>query len=84
MPERDCDSFASIRCKREIRAEVPRLKRLRENIKLQFKLNLETGANLRKLIQSTVVKELTAMIESDKKSFVPKRGVPNVIMFVGL
>jgi signal recognition particle subunit SRP54 len=55
-----------------------------ENIKMQFKLNEEKGINLKRLIQSEVVKELTKMLETEKKPFVPKKGKSNVIMFVGL
>lgn len=50
---------------------------------MQFKLN-QDGANLRKMMQSAVVKELTALLQSENKPFKPKRGHPNVIMFVGL
>ncbi len=39
---------------------------------------------MRKIIQQAVVKELTAMLQTEKKPFQPKRGKSNVIMFVGL
>ncbi len=58
--------------------------KLRENIKVQFKLNQDAGANLRKVMHSTVIRELTQLLESEKKPYVLKRGNPNVIMFVGL
>ena len=58
--------------------------KLRENIRIQFKMQADSGTNLRKLIQTSVVKELTKMLESDRKPFTPKKGKSNVIMFVGL
>ena len=58
--------------------------KLRENIRIQFKMQADSGTNLRKLIQTSVVKELTKMLESDKKAYVPKKGKCNVVMFVGL
>jgi len=60
------------------------VKRLKDNITLKFKLNEEKGGNLRKMILSTVASELTALLSADKPAFVPKKGRPNVIMFVGL
>jgi signal recognition particle subunit SRP54 len=42
------------------------------------------GANLRKLIQRTVVEELTNMLSSENKPYEFKKGKPNVVMFVGL
>lgn len=63
---------------------VKYVKKLRDNIILQFKMNEDQGTNLRKLIHGTVVKELTDMLDSQKKPYQPKKGKPNVIMFVGL
>lgn len=42
------------------------------------------SANLRKLIQRTVVQELTDMLDSENKPYEFKKGKPNVVMFVGL
>lgn len=42
------------------------------------------GANLRRLITSTVVDELTQMLSSHNKAYEYVRGKPNVVMFVGL
>lgn len=42
------------------------------------------GAHLRKVIQKTVVDELTTMLSSDKKPTEFVRGKSNVVMFVGL
>ena len=42
------------------------------------------GANLRRLITSTVVDELTQMLSSHNKPYEYVRGKPNVVMFVGL
>jgi signal recognition particle subunit SRP54 len=41
-------------------------------------------ANLRRLITSTVVDELTVMLSSHNKAYEFVRGKPNVVMFVGL
>lgn len=51
---------------------------------MQFKLNEESGANLRKLIIHAVAKELTGMLTVDKPAFKPKKGKANIVMFVGL
>ena len=58
--------------------------KLRENIRIQYKLQADSGTNLRKLIQTAVVKELTKMLECERKPYIPKKGKSNVIMFVGL
>lgn len=60
------------------------VKKLKDSITMQFKLNEESGANLRKLILQSVASELTAMLSVDKPKFVPKKGRANVVMFVGL
>lgn len=60
------------------------VKRLKDNITMQFKLNEETGSSLRKLILQTVAQELTGMLSVEKKPFEPKKGRTNVVMFVGL
>ena len=58
--------------------------KLRENIRMQFKVSQSSGNNLRRLIQSSVVSELTKMLECERKPFVLKKGKPNIVMFVGL
>lgn len=60
------------------------VKKLKDNIIMQFKMEQNEGTNLRKMIQSAVVKELTQMLDAERKPFVPKRGRPNIVMFVGL
>ena len=60
------------------------VKRLKDNILNQFKINKELGANLQKVVQRSVVEELTKMLEADRKPFEPKRGKTNIVMFVGL
>lgn len=57
---------------------------MRTNIELKFKLEEDTGGNIRKLIQKEVVNELTALLDSHKKPFAPKRNKTNTVMFVGL
>ena len=63
---------------------VKYVQRLRENITIQFKMQEEQGANLRKLIQTAVVRELTKMLECEREPYKPKKGKPNIVMFVGL
>ena len=40
--------------------------------------------NIRRLIQRTVVEELTNMLGAENKPYEFKKGKPNVVMFVGL
>jgi len=63
---------------------VHQVKKLRDNITMQFKLQEEEGADLRNLIKRAVVEELSRMLETEKKPYQPKKGKSNVIMFVGL
>jgi signal recognition particle subunit SRP54 len=42
------------------------------------------GHNKPKIIQQAVFNELCSMLYPGKPAFVPKKGKPNVIMFVGL
>lgn len=67
--------------------------KLRDTVKTQVTLqmggteeNTQTGlATLRKLIQRTVVEELTNMLQpKENKPYEFKKGKPNVVMFVGL
>lgn len=60
------------------------VKRLKDNILNQFQINKQMGANLQKVVQKSVVEELTRMLEAERKPFEPKRGKVNVVMFVGL
>jgi signal recognition particle subunit SRP54 len=58
---------------------------IRKNIKNSVDLEeLAAGTNKYRLIQQTVFNELVAMLSCRKQPFELKRGVPNVIMFVGL
>ncbi|KRX09688.1 Signal recognition particle, SRP54 subunit, M-domain [Pseudocohnilembus persalinus] len=57
---------------------------LRQNITAQFKINQESGQNVRKMVQQSVVQELSGMLDAGKQPFQPKRGKCNVVMFVGL
>ncbi|XP_020198273.1 signal recognition particle subunit SRP54 2 [Aegilops tauschii subsp. strangulata] len=50
-------------------------------------VNLETlaaGTNKRRIIQQVVFTELCNMLDPGKPVFTPKKGKPNVVMFVGL
>ena len=63
---------------------VELVKRLKDNITMQFKLTEESGSDLRKSILSAVVQQLTDMLSSDSKPYEPKKGKTNIIMLVGL
>ena len=58
--------------------------KLQKNIRSQFEDMEEESGNKRLLIQRAVVKELQAMLTSQKKPYAFKKGKPNVVMFVGL
>lgn len=63
---------------------VYQVKKLKDAITLQFKVQEQQGADLRSLIKTAVVTELSKMLECERKPFVPKKGKANVVMFVGL
>eukprot|EP01083_Nonionella_stella_P075464 205175_1 len=46
--------------------------------------DVSAGSNKRILIQKSLVSELTKLLDPGKAPFEPKKGKPNVIMFVGL
>lgn len=61
------------------------VKQLRESVKQR--LNLEDmggGLNKRRIIQNAVFQELVHLIDPGTPAWAPKKGRPNVIMFVGL
>eukprot|EP00301_Raphidiophrys_heterophryoidea_P025052 c8311_g4_i1.p1 GENE.c8311_g4_i1~~c8311_g4_i1.p1 ORF type:complete len:506 (-),score=151.67 c8311_g4_i1:257-1729(-) len=61
------------------------VQQIRNNIKTKINLSEQAaGINRRKLIQQTVFQELVNMVDPGLKPFTPKRGRPNVIMYVGL
>ncbi|KAL4459829.1 hypothetical protein ABPG74_003355 [Tetrahymena malaccensis] len=60
------------------------VKQLSDNILQKFKMEEGQMINKKKVIQQSVVQELTKMLDSKKQPFQLKRGKPNVIMFVGL
>ena len=64
--------------------DVRYVMKMRENILNKFKNEENQGGNLRVLIKTAVVKELTGLLEDEKKPVEPKRGQTNIIMFVGL
>eukprot|EP00741_Cyanophora_paradoxa_P020412 tig00021254_g19703.t1 len=64
---------------------VQLVKKLRENIKKTINFEeLAAGVNKRKLIQKAVFDELCAMLDPGKKPYQPKKGRPNIVVFVGL
>ena len=60
--------------------------KLRTNIKKSINLeDAASGLNKRKLIQHAIFDELCKLLDANKdKLYQPKKGQPNVIMFVGL
>jgi len=59
--------------------------KLRKNIKNTINLTeMAGGLNKRKIIQKAVFDELVNLLDPGTKPFKPKKGSPNVIMFVGL
>ncbi|XP_058780453.1 signal recognition particle subunit SRP54 2-like [Vicia villosa] len=58
---------------------------MQTNIKKIVNLqDLAAGHNKRKIIQQAVFSELCKMLDPGKSSFVPQKGKPSVVMFVGL
>ncbi|KAF2364477.1 Signal recognition particle SRP54 subunit [Trinorchestia longiramus] len=61
------------------------VKKLRENVKMAIDFeDMAGGLNKRRVIQTTVFRELVKLVDPGVKPFVPVKGRPNVIMFVGL
>ncbi len=65
------------------------VQRLQDHVRTQVSLHMNNngggeGINIRKMIQKTVVDELTDMLDSENPPYQFKKGKPNVVMFVGL
>lgn len=61
------------------------VKQLRENVKATIDFDeMAGGLNKRRMIQTTVFKELVKLVDPGVKPYVPSKGRSNVIMFVGL
>ncbi|MCL7038479.1 hypothetical protein MKW94_012075 [Papaver nudicaule] len=61
------------------------VKNMSQNIKKIVNLDkLAAGHDKRKIIQKAIFDELCKMLDTGKPSFVPKKGKPSVVMFVGL
>ncbi|CAO1298935.1 unnamed protein product [Diamesa serratosioi] len=61
------------------------VKQLRENVKSVIDFDdAPVGLNKRRMIQSSVFKELIKLVDSGVKPYQPVKGRPNIIMFVGL
>mmetsp|Transcript_45248 Transcript_45248/g.106173 ORF Transcript_45248/g.106173 Transcript_45248/m.106173 type:complete len:494 (-) Transcript_45248:240-1721(-) len=64
---------------------VKLVSKLRKNVKGRINLeDLATGLNRRRMIQQAVFEELCEMLNPGNPPYQPKKGKPNVIMFVGL
>lgn len=65
--------------------DVMLVKNLRDNIKKSVNLEeVPAGTNRRRLIESTVIKELYKLLDSETPPYKIRKGQTNVIMFVGL
>jgi len=61
------------------------VKRLQDNVRAAIDFdNMAQGLNKRKMIQNAVFQELVKLVDPGVAPFQPKKGKPNVIMFVGL
>lgn len=69
----------------EADVNVRLVKTLRENVRsvIDFE-EMAGGLNKRRMIQSSVYKELVKLVDPGVKAWQPTKGKPNVIMFVGL
>jgi len=65
--------------------DVKLVKKMQQDVKESCAIDqMASGVNKRKVVQQSVIKALTDLLGSKKKPFKPKRGRPNVFMFVGL
>ena len=61
------------------------VKRITTNLKKRINdERLGSGLNQRRIIQRAVFDELVDILDPDRKPYKPKKGQPNVLMFVGL
>lgn len=61
------------------------VKKLRENVKSVINFDdMGSGLNKRRMIQTSVFKELVKLVDPGIQPYKPSKGKPNVIMFVGL
>ncbi|VDM77802.1 unnamed protein product [Strongylus vulgaris] len=61
------------------------VKQLKDNVKKAINFEeMVGGVNKRRLIQKTVFNELLKLVDPGVTAYQPKKGQPNVIMFVGL
>ncbi|KAJ8891474.1 hypothetical protein PR048_004002 [Dryococelus australis] len=61
------------------------VKKLRENVRAVIDFEeMAGGLNKRRMIQSAVFKELVKLVDPGVKPYLPVKGKPNIIMFVGL
>ena len=61
------------------------VKQLRENVRSVIDFDeMAQGLNKRRIIQQAVFQELVKLVDPGVKPYQPKKGKPNVIMFVGL
>lgn len=81
------NSMLSEICKALLEADVNIMlvKKLRDSVKSSIDFEeMAGGLNKRKMIQSAVYRELVQLVDPGVKAYVPVKGRPNVIMFVGL
>jgi len=81
------NSMLSEICKALLESDVNihLVKKLRDSVKSSIDFEeMAGGLNKRKMIQSAVYRELVKLVDPGVKAYVPVKGRPNVIMFVGL
>ncbi|RWS06894.1 signal recognition particle subunit-like protein [Dinothrombium tinctorium] len=69
----------------EADVNIKLVKQLRENVRQVIDFDeMAAGLNKRRMIQMAVFKELVKLVDPGVKAWLPTKGRPNVIMFVGL
>ncbi|GMS96308.1 hypothetical protein PENTCL1PPCAC_18483 [Pristionchus entomophagus] len=85
--EEELDAMLKELCTALIEADVHirLVAQLKNNVKKEMNFDeMVGGVNKRRLIQKTVFQELLKLLDPGVQQFVPQKGKPNVIMFVGL
>lgn len=72
-------------CKQLVLANIStsRVALIRSSLENKIKTSSK-GSNKYKILYNSVFNELVELVDSKKKPFLPQKGVPNVIVFVGL
>jgi signal recognition particle subunit SRP54 len=60
------------------------VKKLQQQVRTEVSLNDSPGLDKRRVVQQALMRAVHKMVDPGKTPFVPKKGVVNVVMFVGL